>query len=296
VRFSLRNASARSPLPTPLVTAALLVSMVAATVGCSASPKGSHDAAPTEAPSTVSVTISQPTAVPPSPTTSTTAPAAMTLTGKTVVIDPGHNGANRSHLAEISRQVDAGSGVRKECDTTGTAGDDGYPEYAFTLTVAQLLRQRLEADGVRVVMTRQDSDGWGPCITERAEIGNEARADVAISIHADGNLRGGARGFHVILPAATSTNADVASDSAELGTVVRDAVATTGMPPSNYVGANGLVSRGDLGGLNLSTVPKVFVEAGNMRDTADLAMLESPEFQEVLARALADGIEEYLTG
>ena len=48
-------------------------------------------------------------------------------------------------------------------------------------------------------MTRSDNSGWGPCINERAAIGNRADADAAISIHADGGPADG-RGFHVIYP------------------------------------------------------------------------------------------------
>jgi N-acetylmuramoyl-L-alanine amidase len=36
------------------------------------------------------------------------------------------------------------------------------------------------------VLTRDAATPWGPCITERAAIGNRAQADVALSIHADG--------------------------------------------------------------------------------------------------------------
>jgi N-acetylmuramoyl-L-alanine amidase len=211
------------------------------------------------------------------------------------VLDAGHNGGNAAHSAEINRDVDAGNGVRKECDTTGTAGANGYPEYAFTLSLAQLVRQRLESDGARVVMVREDSRGWGPCITERAQIGNDALADAAISIHADGNLSPSARGFHVILPASTPSNAGVVDSSAKLGKDLRDALDMTSMPRSTYLGVEGLDTRGDLGGLNLSTVPKVFLELGNMRNQADLALLEDPLFQEQLADAVAAGLRQYLT-
>ena len=46
----------------------------------------------------------------------------------------------------------------------------------------------------------------------------------------------------------------------------------TGMPYSNYIGdGTALDVRSDLGGLNLSTVPKVFIECGNMRNATDAA-------------------------
>jgi N-acetylmuramoyl-L-alanine amidase len=250
--------------------------------------------------STVVVTTTS--AVPPSGT-STPPPSSVLsngrlahVAGRTIAIDAGHNGGNAAHPAEINALVDAGNGVHKECDTTGTAGDDGYAEYSFNLSVAQAVRDELVAAGAHVVMVRDDSNGWGPCITQRAAIGNNAHADAAISIHADGNLAVGARGFHVILPAVSAGGGQVVSSSATLGGEIRDHVSATGMPESNYMGAAGLITRGDLGGLNLSTVPKVFVECGNMRNPADLAMLEDPTWRNQLAVAIATGFDAYLAG
>ena len=50
-----------------------------------------------------------------------------------VVLDPGHNLNNSSSINQI---VNAGNGVFKACDTTGTATNGGYPEHAFTWDVA----------------------------------------------------------------------------------------------------------------------------------------------------------------
>jgi N-acetylmuramoyl-L-alanine amidase len=65
------------------------------------------------------------------------APAAesrtLPLAGKTIAVDPGHNGANWSHPEEINRLVDAG-GFRKACDTTGASTDDGYTRRRTTST------------------------------------------------------------------------------------------------------------------------------------------------------------------
>ena len=122
--------------------------------------------------------------------------APQPLAGKTVAIDPGHNGRNWAHTTEINRLVDAGT-LRKACDTTGAETAGGYTEAAYNLDVALRLARILRAAGARVVLTRATNDGWGPCITTRAAIGNRAHADAAISIHADGGPASG-RGFHVI--------------------------------------------------------------------------------------------------
>src|SRR3954468_8459162 len=95
--------------------------------------------------------------------------AAPPRAGRTVAIDPGHNGGNYRHPAEIGRLVDAGT-LRKPCDTTGTATDDGYSEAAYNLDVDLRLARLLRLAGAHVVLTRRGNSGWGPCITERAGI------------------------------------------------------------------------------------------------------------------------------
>jgi N-acetylmuramoyl-L-alanine amidase len=212
--------------------------------------------------------------------------APQPLAGKTIAIDPGHNGANWSHASEINRLVDAG-GFRKACDTTGTSTNDGYTEAAYNFDVATRLAQILRAAGARVVLTRTTNDGVGPCINERAAIGNHAHADAAISIHADGGPSGGS-GFHVIYKPG-------AAQSHRLALAIRAGFrAGTGEPFSTYVGRDGLDVRTDLGGLNLSTVPKVFIETGNMRNSADAARLESAAYRQREAAALARGLEAFL--
>ncbi|MGW2031837.1 N-acetylmuramoyl-L-alanine amidase [Streptomyces sp. NPDC001761] len=223
------------------------------------------------------------------------------LKGKVVVIDPGHNQGNFRHTAEIGRPVDIGTN-HKECDTTGTSTNDGYTEARFTLDVAHRLRDLLERQGATVKLTRDgDAPAWGPCVDERARIGNTARADAAISIHADGSAAGN-RGFHVILPGSVHAGgADtraIVGPSHDLGVrVAGNFLRETGEQPSNYLGGGtGLVTRTDLGGLNLSTVPKVFIECGNMRDSKDAALLTSGAWRQRAAQGISEGIVSFLRG
>ncbi|MFS8201634.1 N-acetylmuramoyl-L-alanine amidase [Streptomyces sp. CWNU-52B] len=230
-----------------------------------------------------------------------TAPAGSgPLKGKVVVIDPGHNPGNFQHPTDINRKVDIGTN-RKECDTTGTATNDGYAEAKFTLDVSRRMRTILEKQGATVKFTQDGDRPWGPCVDERAEIGNKAHADAAVSIHADGSAAGN-RGFHVILPGPVhSGGADtrpIVAPSRALGERVAGGfLRTTGSPPSNYIGGGtGIDVREDLGGLNLSTVPKVFIECGNMRDSKDSAQLTSGTWRQKAAQGISEGIVSFLRG
>ena len=271
----------------PTLLAVALGALLLAACGSSSSTTRSEESSTTES----TTTTQAPTTT--SSTTSTT--AKLSLSGKVIAIDAGHNGGNAAHSADINQLVDAGNGVTKACDTSGTASNDGYPEYEFTLSVANDLQAMLQAQGATVVMVRTDSSGWGPCITQRAKIGNDAHADIAISIHGDGNDSAGTRGFHVLVPQTTNVNAAIAPASNRFGTLLRDSFVTTGMPVSNYLGTNGIMPRGDLGGLNLSTVPKVFIECGNMRNSTDASMMRSVVFQQSAAAAITSAILQFLT-
>jgi N-acetylmuramoyl-L-alanine amidase len=263
-----------------------------------------HRAAPQTSRATSTTTTSTDTTTSTTATTTTTsatvsaapAPApALALAGKVIVVDPGHNERNSRHTSEINRQVDVGNGT-KACDTTGTAANDGYSEASFTTEVADRVATILRAAGATVVLTRDASTPWGPCITERAAIGNDAHADAALSIHADGGPSDG-RGFHVIEPLLVAGHNDgIIEPSQRLALDVRDAYKTaTGLPFSTYLGHDGIDARDDLGGLNLSTVPKVFIETGNMRNATDAALLEDPAFRQQIAAGIADGLTRFVT-
>ena len=92
-----------------------------------------------------------------------------------------------------------------------------------------------------------------------------------------------------------SDNRAIVGPSGQLGDYVRDDyLAATGEPVSNYAGTNGIVPRSDLGGLNLSTVPKVLIECANMQSAIDTASIESPQWRQRAAQGLADGITSFL--
>jgi N-acetylmuramoyl-L-alanine amidase len=218
------------------------------------------------------------------------------LAGRVVADDPGHDGGNGADPAYIDAPIWNGIGY-ESCDTAGTETASGYTEHAYNFDVALRLEAILEAEGARVVMTRTTDTGVGPCVNVRAEIGNDAHADAAVSIHADGGPVGG-RGFTVIEPTGVSPAHDAnVGASGTLGADMASAYqAVTGLPPSTYDGVDGIDHRDDLGGLNLSTVPKVLIETGNMQNPTDAALLEDPAFRQKVAEGIAAGITDFLTG
>ncbi|MBW8484998.1 N-acetylmuramoyl-L-alanine amidase [Actinomadura parmotrematis] len=228
------------------------------------------------------------------PARAVAAAAGKPLAGKVIVIDPGHNGLNYKHPKTINKLVPAGP-KKKACDTTGTATASGYTEHAYTWDVANRTAKLLRAQGATVKLTRPNDKGVGPCVNQRAAIGNKARADAAISIHADG-APASKRGFHVILPGyVKGYTGPIVAPSKRLGYDVRNAFKKgSGQPYANYVAKNGIDVRTDLGGLNMSTVPKVFIECGNMRNATDAKRMKSAAWRQKAAAALAAGLAAYV--
>jgi N-acetylmuramoyl-L-alanine amidase len=230
----------------------------------------------------------------PLPTSQAATSSSLPLAGKVVGIDPGHNGDNYTDPSYINHLVWNGR-EQETCDTTGTETDGGYTEARFNFNVARYLSADLRSEGARVVLTRTTNTGIGPCVTERSEIINRAHADVAIDIHADGGPPGG-RGFAILEPVADGRNDHVIGASKLFGRDLRERFREmTGMPTSTYDGSEGIALRDNLAGLNLTTVPKVLIECGNMRNATDAALLEESSFQRLAARAMAAAITEYLS-
>ena len=219
------------------------------------------------------------------------------LAGRVVVLDPGHQLGNHNFPRQVNRQVPAG-GFSKPCNTTGTATSRGFPEATFAWKVAQRLRTRLERLGARVVMTRTSNrqDRWGPCVDERGRRGNKQRADVKISIHGDGSYTAGARGFHVIAPTDRRPwTHDIHRSSKRLALDTRRELRRSGLTAANYIaGGDGLDFRSDLGTLNLSNIPTVMLEAGNMRNAADARRMTSASGQRAYAAALTRAVRRFL--
>ena len=302
-------------------SAALTLAGLLLAASCGGAEEAGHEASPRASPSPGGTQPAEPTTTPSRPGEPTTpsrpagppTPApdegeadespteppehegnAEPLAGAVVALDPGHNGRNADHPDEVGQPVDAG-GLTKQCNTVGTSTEDGYTEAAFNWDLAQLVRDKLEAAGAEVHLSREGNDGWGPCIDERGKFAGDAGADLLVSIHADGAPPEG-HGFHVIHPDVVEGHTEhIVDDSTALAHDLRDALVDAEQQPSTYAGADGLVQREDLGTLNRADVPAALTEMGNMRNPGDAAELSSAAGREHLADALVDGIAAFIT-
>jgi N-acetylmuramoyl-L-alanine amidase len=148
------------------------------------------------------------------------------------------------------------------------------------------------------MLTRHSNrqDRWGPCVDIRGRDGNKRHADLKISIHGDGSYVAGARGFHVIAPTDRRPwTHDIYKPSRRLALVTRRALEAMGLQVANYIaGGDGLDFRSDLATINLSNMPTVMVELGNMRNPVDARRMTSRSGRATYARGLALAVRRFL--
>lgn len=207
------------------------------------------------------------------------------VTKKTVVIDPGHSSNGNKGMEKQSPDSD----VMKIKDPGGAEGiSTKTPEYAVAMNVSKKLKVLLEQHNVTVIMTKTQ-DAESPGNIERAEIGNNNNADLAIRIHCDSADSQSARGASMLTPAPVGYAKDISTISKTYGQIIlQDLVSTAGM------NNRGVVERNDLTGFNWSKVPVVLIEMGFMSNKEEDQLLNDDSYQEKLAEGLCKGILESL--
>jgi N-acetylmuramoyl-L-alanine amidase len=222
------------------------------------------------------------------------AEAALPLEGIVIVLDPGHNGGNAANARRVARLVWTGT-VWRACGTTGTRTVDGYAEHRFNWDVALRTRARLVALGATVHLTRPSNTGWGPCVDVRGRFGTRVGAHLTVSIHADGSASSN-RGFYVMRPALIKgLTDDIYQRSAALATAIKTGLLDADFPLANYyAGPTGIRTRSDFATFNLSNIPVVMVELGNMKNAADARWMKSPTVRERYSLGLVLGIRGFL--
>lgn len=223
------------------------------------------------------------------PTTSTsraTSTTARPASGQVVCIDPGH----QAHGDSSPEPVGPGSSDMKAKVSDGTAGTvTGTPESELVLAVSLKLRDALASKGIQVVMTRTTQDVRLSNI-ERAQIANQAHADLFVRIHADGSEDGSVSGIHVLYPASIKGwTDDIASASKQAASLAqRELIAATGARD------RGVDARGDMTGFNWCDVPVILPEIGFMSNAAEDRLLATPAYQDKIVAGLVRAILAFL--
>jgi N-acetylmuramoyl-L-alanine amidase len=228
-----------------------------------------------------------------SPGAGRTDAAVLPLAGIVIAVDPGHNGGNAAHIKEISRLIWSGTRWRP-CATVGTTTVDGYPEHRFNFAVALRVKARLQALGATVYLTRRSDIGVGPCADTRGEFGTTMRAQLTVAIHADGS-GSSHRGFYVMRPGLVrGYTDDIVGRSSTLARSMRAGLLEAGLPIANYYTTTGIRTRTDFATFNLSDIPTVMVELGNMKNASDARLMKSASGRDRYAAGIVAGIRIFL--
>lgn len=200
-----------------------------------------------------------------------------------IVIDPGHSGKASSEREPVY----PGASETKRKESGGAVGVvTKIPEYKTVMDISFKLKDILEEKGYTVIMTRTNHEVILGNV-ERARIGNDANADLVIRVHADSTSNQGVSGASMLIPENNKRTGSIYEKSKKCAEVVmQELVNEAGMKN------RGIITRGDLTGFNWSKVPVILLEAGFLSNPNEDRMLNSPEYQDKIARGLAKGIEK----
>ncbi len=204
-----------------------------------------------------------------------------------VCIDPGHQAKGDPKGEPIA----PGSPHKKARVASGTTGvATKKPEYAVNMEAALILKDLLTQKGYEVVMTRETNE-VNVSNVERAEIANNAHADMTIRLHCDSIGNGGKSGAVLIVPSKTGTHtAGIYKPSYEYAQLLKKSLEGKG------VKVNGIFERGDMTGFNWSKVPVVIFEMGFMSNWNEDRMLSDKGYQQKLMEAVTEALDAYNVG
>jgi N-acetylmuramoyl-L-alanine amidase len=217
------------------------------------------------------------------------------------MIDPGHGGYD-----------------------PGTESSAGVAEKDLALQIATRLKAALEAHGIRAEMTRS-SDVF-ISLADRTRIANSAVADLFVSIHLNSSPNTETTGIEVYYLNNTTDRATIrlarmengggdgygAPDASNLNYILTDLrqnyKASEAASLAKMIDAQTVADLDSGLGMNVNALgakmgpfyvlvgahmPAVLVECGFMSNPAEAARLESPSYQDLLARGIATSVADY---
>lgn len=177
--------------------------------------------------------------------------------------------------------IDAGHGGR---DRGAKASSPFCEEKRLCLSAARKVKKYLDQLGYRVAMTRS-SDAF-LSLGKRVEIAQQAGGDLFISIHFNASRNPSAKGIEVFF--YDSPDDRIRSQSSKrLASLVLPHLTKRTQAPSRGV------KKGNFYVIRETKMPAILVEGGFLSNPGERALLKDPEYQEKIARAIADGVHAY---
>ncbi|MED0972008.1 N-acetylmuramoyl-L-alanine amidase [Bacillus paramycoides] len=202
-----------------------------------------------------------------------------------VVIDPGHQQKANLNLEPIG----PGATTQKYKVTDGTTGIvTKKRESVLVLEMAFILKEKLEAKGIQVLMTRTSHE-VDISNKERATFANDHKANLFLRLHADGSENPNQSGFAVLTSAeGNQYTKEIYAESLQISQTI-----VNKMRENHQVKVNGIKFRDDLSGFNWSKVPGVLLELGFMSNPEEDKKLSDPQYVNSLLQSVTDSVDEY---
>ena len=186
----------------------------------------------------------------------------MAAAGPTIVIDAGHGGTDR-----------------------GAKGKNPYcEEKKLSLQTARLVKQYLDQLGYHVVMTRS-TDAFVP-LPRRVEIANQADCNIFVSIHFNSSQSPEVDGVEIFFHDSKAEKARATSSKKLADSILSRVIRRTSAHSRG-------VKKGNFYVIRETQMPAVLVEGGFITNSDERLLLKSREYQEKIARGIADGIDTY---
>lgn len=193
------------------------------------------------------------------------------LSGYTIMLDPGHGG------------VDGGAGCAVSSTSFGT-------EKHINLSIATKVKELLEAEGAKVVMTRT-TDKW-VCYTDRNSAVRNQNPDMFISIHCDSSASASAMGTSAYYYRAYSQPLAKAVHERLVNAYKNEIYKNEDNTIKNKVsrGANFYAFRV----ARVEECPAILIEYGFVSNTQECQVLQTAANRDILAAATVEGIKDYI--
>ena len=191
------------------------------------------------------------------------------LSGKVIMLDPGHGGISM----------------------VGTAlADNSVSESVITLGIASYAKQCLESMGAKVIMTRTMDSSL--TLSERTIMCESENPDIFVSVHCDGAASPEESGTHTFY--YTPYSYDLAS-AIHRRVVVAYQNSVYSPADDNFERVDRKVKYYPFYVTRVDNCPSVLVETGFLTNVVEGNVLANPAYQHIIGNAIAYGIMDYFS-